>query len=62
MSAFGPEAVVSPQAEMDPEAGSNGTARRPVRAEGDFEVSSSRYITRHRFSVARESAGPNSAS
>ncbi|KAG8508441.1 Phosphatidylcholine translocator ABCB4, partial [Galemys pyrenaicus] len=58
----GPEAVVSPQAEMELEAGRNGAVRRPRRAEGDFELGSSRYISSSRgFSVTRESAGPNSA-
>uniref|UniRef100_A0A2K6S200 Phosphatidylcholine translocator ABCB4 n=2 Tax=Saimiri boliviensis boliviensis TaxID=39432 RepID=A0A2K6S200_SAIBB len=39
--ALGPEAVVSPQAEMDLEAARNGTARRRGREEGDFELGSS---------------------
>lgn len=38
--ALGPEAVVSPQAEMDLEAARNGTARR---LDGDFELGSIRY-------------------
>lgn len=43
LGALGPEAVVSPQAEMDLEAARNGTARRPGTVEGDFELGSIRY-------------------
>lgn len=53
--------LVSPQVEMDLEAGRNGTVQCPRRAEGDFELGSSRYLTgSHRFPL-RPSAGPSSA-
>ena len=36
--------LVSPQVDMDVEAGRNGSVRCPGREEDDFELSSSRYL------------------